>query len=219
MDRGQAGGMTPRQGACAALALVALALLAACYLPNNFKAEVRLGRTGDFALAFYGELVWAPLYRDIEQGKLSSEEIPAKVEGIRQDLARDSNFKKIESLGQGRFKVAYEREGRLSASQEVTFVRRNAIILEIRARPDGRVSVDGNALRPADAKTITDIGLGMKGEFRVITDGLVKEQNATRVEPYNGYQLYIWTIDSPFSPSPHFVMQREGAWPSGPQGG
>ncbi len=210
--------MSARRGAAFAAALLLLGALAACYLPNNFRAEIRLGRGGDFALAYYGELIWAPLYRDIQNGKLSSDQIPHEVELIRRDLARDANFKKIDSLGQGRFKVEYQREGRLAASQQVTFVRRNAIILEIRSSPDGKVTVNGAALRPSDAQTIVDMGLAMNGEFRIITDGLVKEHNATRTEPYQGYQLYIWTIASPFAPPVHFVMQREGVWPAKPAG-
>ncbi len=194
-------------------AFAAVAALAACYLPNNFKAEVRLGKNGDFALAYYGELVWAPLYRDIENGKYASDQIPKEIELIRKDLARDTNFKTVESMGQGRFKVEYQREGRLQASQEVTFVRRNAIIILMRASPDGKVTVNSAAIKPSDAKTIADMGLAMKGEFHIVTDGLVRENNATRVEPYQGiYQLYIWKMDGPFTPSVHFVMQREGAW-------
>ena len=99
-------------------ALVLLGALAACYLPNGFRSEIRLGKDGSFALAFYGELIWAPLYRDIQSGKYTSDQIPAQVDLIQRDLARDQNFKKIESLGQGRFKVEYEREGRLQASQK-----------------------------------------------------------------------------------------------------
>lgn len=201
----------------AACAAVTVVVLAACYLPNNFKAEVRLGKDGSFAIAYYGELVWAPLYRDIQNGKYTSDEIPKQVELIRQDLARDSNFKTIESLGQGRFKVEYEREGRLQPSQEVTFVRRNAIIILMRATPDGKVTVNSAAIKPSDAKTIADMGLAMKGQFRIVTDGYVKDQNATRVEPYKGvYQLYIWDVNGPFAPSVHFSMQREGVWQTKP---
>jgi len=201
-------------------AVVLLGLLAACYLPNNFRSEIRLGKDGSFALAFYGELIWAPLYRDIQNGKYTSDQIPQQIELIRKDLARDSGFKKIESMGQGRFKVEYEREGRMQVSQEVTFVRRNAIILLMKATPDGKVTINGAGLKPADAKTITDMGLDMKGQFDIITDGLVKENNATRVEPFQQYQRYVWVVEGPFSPSVHFVMQREGVWnvqPATPQ--
>ena len=45
----------------AVLALAA-AILAACYLPDAFKSEVRVGNTGDYSISFYGDLIWAPLY-------------------------------------------------------------------------------------------------------------------------------------------------------------
>jgi hypothetical protein len=198
------------------IAVALLAALAACYLPNNFRSEIRMGRTGDFAIAFYGELIWAPLYRDIQNGKYTSDQIPEQVELIRKDIARDSGFKLVESLGQGRFKVEYHREGRLKPSDEVTFVRRNAIILLIKATPDGKVAINGAGIKPSDAKTITDMGLTMKGQFDIITDGLVTTNNATRVEPFQTYQRYVWVVDGPFSPSVHFVMQREGVWSAKP---
>jgi hypothetical protein len=200
------------------VATILVGALAACYLPNNFRSEIRMGRTGDFALSFYGELVWAPLYRDIQNGKFTSEQLPKEIELIRQDLVRDPGFKVVESLGQGRFKVEYERQGRLKPSDEVTFVRRNAIILLMKATPDGRVTINGAGIKPSDAKTITDMGLAMKGQFDIITDGLVKETNATRVEPFQQYQRYVWVVDGPFSPPAHFVMQREGVWPAKPTG-
>jgi len=197
-------------------AMVLLTALAACYLPNHFKSEIRLGRNGDFALSFYGEVTWAPLYREIIQGKLTPEEVATKIEGIRADLARDTNFKKIESIGQGRFKVVYEREGHLGANDMVTFVRRNAIILMLVSKPDGTIKISGNTLKPSDAQMATNAGIDIQGEFRVVTDGLVKENNATRITSFNGYQVYIWTIENAFSPGPRLVMQREGVFPATP---
>ena len=199
-------------------ALAMLALLAGCYLPNNFKSEVRLGRTGDYALSFYGELAWAPLVRDIQDKKLSPEEIPAKIAMIKKDLARDSNFKSVESLGKGRFKVSYERQGHLGPHAEVIFVRSNAIIIQLHSTPDGLIRVEGNTLRPADAQTLTQLGIDIQGEFRVVTDGLVKDHNAGTVRPFGSATLYIWSIQNAFSPAPHLVMQREGAWPAAEKG-
>ena len=197
-------------------AMVLLTALAACYLPNHFKSEIRLGRNGDFALSFYGEVTWAPLYREIIQGKLKPEEAAAKIEDIRTDLARDKNFSKIESLGQGRFKVVYERQGHLGDNDMVTFERRNAIILMLVSKPDGTIKISGNTLKPSDAQMATNAGIDIQGEFRVVTDGLVKENNATRITSFNGYQVYIWTIENAFSPGPRLVMQREGVFPATP---
>lgn len=188
--------------------------LSACYVPDKFKSEIRLGATGDYALGFWGDLIWAPLYRDIQQNSIPAAEIPGKVAEIQKDLQRDSSFKKIESLGKGRFNVIYQREGHLADSDMVTFVRRNAIIIQIVAKPDGTVVVNGNTMKPSQAQEATTLGLDVQGEFRIIADGLVKEHNASSVKPFGRYQIYIWTIQNAFSPPPHFVMQREGAWPS-----
>lgn len=203
--------------ALTALLVAVAGLLAACYLPDKFKAEIRLGRTGDFGLAFYGDLIWAPLYRDIHENNLKADEIAEKTAGIQKDLQRDPNFKKVEPTGPGRFKVEYQREGHLIDSEQVTFVRRNAIILEIRASPDGRVTVIGNTMKPGDAQKATTLGLTTEGEFRIVTDGLVKEQNASSIKPFGPYTIYIWTIQNAFSPPPHFVMQREGVWSGKPK--
>lgn len=189
-----------------------VAALAACYLPNKFMSEIRLSRQGAYGLYYKGELTWAPLYREIRQGKLTPEEAAAKITEIDKDLRRDSHFKSIASTGEGHFDVEYEREGQLGPSGEVTFVRRNAIILMIKATPDGLITVNGQSLKPSDAQTTTNLGLDIQGEFRIVTDALVKEHNATMVKPFNGYKVYIWTIQNAFSPSPHFVMQRDGAW-------
>ena len=196
---------------------IAAAILVACYLPDNFKSEVRVGSTGDYSISFYGDLIWAPLYRDIQRGTVPQDEIPGKIEEIRKDLARDPAFKTVESLGQGRFHVTYQREGHLAATDLVTFVRRNAIILQLHATPDGKVSLDGAAIKPGDANEAVAMGLALKGEFRLITDAQVLSHNASKVTLYQGYPVYIWTIENAFSPAPHLVMQRSGAWPQKPK--
>jgi hypothetical protein len=94
----------------------------------------------------------------------------------------------------------------------VAFVRRNSIIIELHATPDGHVTVDGNTLKPSDAQIATIAGLDVHGEFRIVTDAKVLEHNATNVTPFGPYWVYIWTIDNAFSPPPHFVMLRDGTW-------
>jgi len=201
-----------RIGTLAALATAAL-ILAACYLPDNFKSEVRVGSTGDYSLSFYGDLIWAPLFRDIQRGNVPADEIPKKIEEIRKDLARDPAFKTVESLGQGRFHVTYQREGHLQPTDLVTFVRRNAIILQLHATPDGKVALDGATIKPTEANEAVAMGLALQGEFRLITDAQVLSHNASKVTLFQGYPVYIWTIENAFSPAPHLVMQRSGAWP------
>jgi hypothetical protein len=195
------------------LALLALALLAGCYLPDRFKSEIRVGGDGSYGISFYGDLIWAPLYRDILHSRIPAAEIPGKIAEIERDLKRDTAFKSVESAGNGRFHVTYQREGRLQATDLVTFVRRNAIILQLKASPDGRVQLDGSAIKPADANEAATMGLSVQGEFRLITDAQVISHNAGKVTLYQGYPVYIWEIENAFSPPPHVVMQRTGAWP------
>lgn len=206
-----------RWGLAAAFLAVGLSL-AACYVPNKFKSEIRLGRNGDFSLYYKGQLTWAPLARDFQRGAVKPSEAQAKIDGIKQDLLRDQNFKSVESIGNGSFEVEYERQGHLEPSQQVTFVRRNAIILMLKASPDGLLTINGQTLKPSDAQLATSMGVNVEGEFRIVTDALVKEHNATTIKPFGAYQVYIWTIDNAFSPAPHFVMQREGVWQPKDQG-
>jgi hypothetical protein len=56
--------------------------LSACYVPDKFKSEIRLGATGDYAIGFWGDLVWAPLYRDIQKRAIPADEIPVKIAEI-----------------------------------------------------------------------------------------------------------------------------------------
>jgi hypothetical protein len=199
------------------LILAGLLLLVSCYLPDHFKSEVRLGSTGDYAISFYGDLIWAPLYKEIVEGTLSASQIAEKIAAIKRDMVRDPAFKSVDSAGNGRFHVVYQREGKLQATDLVTFVRRNSIILQLHATPDGRVALDGNTIKPADANQATLLGMSVEGEFRLITDAQVLSHNASKVTLYQGYPVYIWTIENAFSPAPHLSLQRSGAWPAKPR--
>lgn len=193
--------------------VVSAIILASCYMPNKFVSEVRLGRTGDYAMFYKGQLTWAPLFRDIKMGTVKPEDVPAKIQNIEDDLKRDSYFKSFTSLGEGVFDVVYEREGHLGDSEQATFIRRNAVIIMIKSFPDGRISVTGNGVKPAYAQMATELGLEIKGEFRITTDAQVLEHNATSTQTVNGYPVYIWKLDSLYAPSPRLVMRREGVYP------
>jgi len=197
----------------AAALTAVLLVLAGCYLPDKFKSEIRVGSTGDYAISFYGDLIWGPLYRDIQRGNVPADQIPVKIAELEADLKRDSGFKSVESVGNGRFHVTYMREGHLQPTDLVTFVRRNAIIIQLKATPDGKVALDGITLKPSQANEAATLGLTVEGEFRLVTDAQVLDHNASKVTMYKGYPVYQWTVENAFSPAPHLVLQRSGAWP------
>jgi len=187
--------------------VVSLSLaLTGCYLPDQFRSEVRINRAGDFAITYEGDLVYAPLYAGLLQGKVPAAEESAKSEDAERDLKRDSGFQSVTPLGKGRFSVRYERQGRVGSGGYFTFIRRNADILSIKST-GGIMTVKANAMSAADGQQVMQLGLSMRGEFRVTTDAAVIEHNAGAVRSYGGYTIYIWEIDNPLSPSPRIVLQ------------
>ena len=48
----------------------------------------------------------------------------------------------------------------------------------------------------------------MRGEFRVVTDGVILDHNAGEVRPFGAYRIYIWRMENALSPAPRLVMQR-----------
>lgn len=190
--------------------LLLLPLVSSCYVPNDFVAEIRLARTGDYALQYQGNLTWAPLYKDIREGKLSSSEIAIKERGIIDDLKRDSSFKEVTPLGSGTFRVRYETSGKFNGTGAVTFVRRNAALLTIAIKPDGTVRIwSSNDPKLRDPTQLELLGLRTQGRLRVITDVPALEHNAYKVEDgiqnYPGFRIYDWSINSVRTPKPLFV--------------
>lgn len=190
-------------------ALALLLTLSSCYIPDKFRAELRLSRFGDYDLTYKGDLMWAPILDDYRTGKITPDNEVEKIENIRKDLVRDIAFRKIESRGRGRFAVEYERAGRLGQVQLVALIRRDARILMLRGLQNGGIVVTANSLRPSDAQTMAELGLTMEGEFRVTTDANVVDHNATEVRQFGNYRVYVWKIDGPLAPAPHLAMVRD----------
>lgn len=197
-----------------------LLVLTSCYLPTEFKSEIRINRYGDFALTYNGDLIYAPLYEEASRNKLTPAEMNEKVATLVRDLQRDRTydrtgkepprpmFTQIEHKGMGRFAVRYQREGSLDADALVTFVRRNANILSLKSK-DGVIAIRANALSATDSQRLMALGLQMRGELRVVTDAQVLEHNANSVRPYMGYLVYVWQIDNALAPAPRLVMKQE----------
>lgn len=181
-----------------AVAVLLVGGLNSCYLPDDYLAEIRLTWTGGYGLIFKGILTWVPLYADIVDGKLSPAEAREKTGRIRDDLARDSHFKTIEDLGRGQFRVYYEREGILGPSEQVSFVRRNALILSLISKEDGTLEVRANTIPPERLSDLARLDLGTLGRLRVSTNAQVMKHNAPVAGPhpggYPGFYVFDWHL-------------------------
>jgi hypothetical protein len=191
------------------VALAAVLLLSSCYIPDKFKSELRLSKYGDFSLTYKGDLLWGPILDDYRKGKVTPENEAEKIDNIKKDLSRDMAVRKIESRGKGRFRVEYERAGRLDRVQLIALLRRDARMLALRSLENGAIVVAANAIKPSDAQIMAELGLTMEGEFRITTDANVVENNATEVRPFGTARVYIWKIENALSPMPHLVMIRD----------
>jgi hypothetical protein len=193
----------------AAAVLLVLPLVASCYVPDDFLAEIRVNRAGDFGLTYKGTLTWAPLWADIRAGKLSAEEIAEKVENIRADLERYSGFRLVEHEGAGRFRVFYETTGHVEGEESYYFLRSNARIIALISRADGVLVVRTHAISEANRDRLLAAGLDTRGKIRVATDRPVLQHNAQarRTGP-NGFVYYDWTVRGLSDEAPRIVMAR-----------
>jgi len=193
--------------------LLVLPLAASCYVPDDFLAEIRLAANGDYALVYKGTLIWAPLVAEIRDGGLSAEEVREKQDVILRDLKRDSHFRQIEPLGNGRFKVFYERLGRFTGTRKVAFVRRSAEILGMETRTDGTIHIRGGGTNGRDPEELLKMRINPRGRLRLITNVPAVQQNAQQVTQgvpgYPDYRVYDWAL-SISSPTPVFIGQIFG---------
>lgn len=197
-----------------ALFLVVLVapVLGSCYVPDDFLAEIRLARNGDYGLIYKGKLTWAPLWADIRSGKLSPQDLAEKEAAVMADLQRDGHFTSVKALGRGQFEVSYERVGKFTGTRKVTFVRRSAEILSMELRSNGEIHVRTRNDPKLDLENqLAANGLSSRGKLRIITNTAVVLHNAQDTAEglpgYPDYTIYDWTITSGTKPMPMLVAR------------
>ena len=188
--------------------MLAFCLLASCYLPDRFEAEIRLTKDGGFGVTYIGQLIYAPLFGQIARGQIEPEKAEANDLMMLEQLRRDSAFKEVNPLGRGRYQVRFEREGRFAgAMQMVNFATRQRAIFRIRTTEDGLVQMNGSGQGQLYAERFEEIGLSTQGMIRVVTDVEVLEHNATfvRASKTPGFTQYDWRIRNFRDEPPKFI--------------
>lgn len=209
--------MIPARRLAAAAGFFAVAvLLASCYLPVRFDAEIEVDRGGFYSMIFDGYIVNVPLRQDMAEKKIGPAEEKEKVAVVTRDLKRDKAFTEVAYQKQGIFKVHWERKDDLMRVGMVTFFRRNEAILTLKYLKDniylknqGVVIMAAGDMSKTVRQQIADAGLNMTGEVRLITDAKVLKHNATQVKDAPGKpgkQIYIWRLADLNAPTPHLVL-------------
>lgn len=190
--------------------LVCAALLGSCFVPDQYEAEIRLTKDGSYGITFIGILIYAPLYGQIQRGKIDEVHAKENDRMFLEQLKRESSFKEVVGLGQGRYRVRYEREGRFAGShQMVTFVTRQEPIFRVLTTEEGTVQVNGSGAGKMYAKNFEELGIKSQGLVRITTDAQVVEQNAQFVRDSTtpGFKSYDWRRRNLTDPPPHFVAK------------
>jgi hypothetical protein len=186
--------------------------LSSCYVPDDYAAEIRITRSGNYGISYTGTLTWAPLFGQIARREIDAAAAAEQSAGFLRALKEDGNFTSVVSLGKGQYDVRYDRRGRFTRTQMVSFVRRNARIFQIRAIEDGCIFVFGTRAGSSQADQLEAAGLTTQGLVRVVTDAPVLEHNAmsVRPSPTPGYSIYEWRQSSFRQPAPKLTLKIDG---------
>ncbi len=112
--------------------LFCAALLASCFVPDQYETEIRLSKDGSYGITFICILIYAPLYGQIIRGNIDEAHAKENDRMFLEQLKRETAFKEVAGLGRGRYRVRYELEGRFAGShQSVTFVTRQSPIFRV----------------------------------------------------------------------------------------
>ena len=185
-------------------------MLASCYLPARFDAEIEVDKAGYYSMKFDGYMADVGLYQKLQEGTISGEEEEKKIAVIERDFLRDANTKEFQYYREGHFRVKWERAGDLLQAKTVTFLRRNELILQLKyVANSGYIVMEGKSLKQENRERIRDMGLGMQGQIRVKTDMPIKSHNATveKKDPRDKRFTWLaWDVASIMSPTPRAVF-------------
>jgi hypothetical protein len=160
---------------------------------------------------FDGYIARIELFDGLNKLTTTSDEEDDQKELIKRDFKRDTNTKTFKYIKKGHFYVNWHRKGNFIKAKTIAFFRRNENMVSISYNSkSGRVKVAGRSLSRKQRQQLHDIGLGMTGQLRVITDTNVIAHNANSVKtlPKRGefFKMYTWDIKKIFDKTPNITM-------------
>lgn len=189
------------------LPILLLALfLAGCYLPSQFKVDVRIGNDGSYTVRYVGRLADSTMFVGLKEGTMGAAKEAKQVETVKKDLARDSGFRTIDYVGEGFFQVLYEKAGNIFDDKTLTFVNGGSRILSIAfVSKSNIVTVRGGSVPINYHDRLNSLSFALEGEMRVVTDANVMDHNANLVSG-EGEKTYIWVLRALDAPAPKIVI-------------
>ena len=188
--------------------LAAAFLLAGCYLPVDFEADINVDEEGHYAVRYKGDIIAVTLLRKISKGEVEGDEIAKQAAIYRRDLMRDKGFKSVEHVKLARFRAVYERQGDIRADKSFDFVRSNSRFFAIHRRKDGLIEIFGDRPPKKYVDALIERGIDVRGVLRVWTKANVLQTNAPQHRD-GSPAIYQWNIQSMREPLPSMILQLQ----------
>ena len=188
------------------VAVVAAGLAGGCYMPTDFKADLRITPDGNYNFRYEGSLVYLPMLQKLDGDEPAPDARQKQIAAVEQDLARDAGFEEISYTDLATFRVRYKRVGNIVKEKTFTFVRFNSRLLTIERHPNGEVRIFADKPNTEIVQRLEDRGFAMRGQLRIQTEAKVKRHNAGAVRSASA-PIYVWPIDGPKSRSPELVFR------------
>lgn len=191
-----------------AIFLASAFLLAGCYLPLDFEADINFDEQGNYAVRYKGDIIAVTLLRKISKGDVEGAEIAKQAEIYRRDLMRDKAFKTVEHVKLARFRAVYERQGDIRADKSFDFIRSNSRFFAIHRRKDGLIELLGDRPPAKYVDALIERGIDSRGVLRVWTKANVLQHNAPQSRE-GSPAIYQWNIRSIRDPLPSMILQLQ----------
>ncbi len=186
--------------------LLAAFILAGCYLPSQFKFDVRISDNGEYTVSYVGRLAESTLLIGLREGTMDAAKEAEKVEMVKKDLARDSGFRAVNYVGGGFFDVRYEKAGNIFDDKTLTFVNGSSRILSLALISEtNTLTILGSTVPVNYHKQLKSIGFTLDGELRVVTDAKVLDHNANQISG-DSEKTYFWALRDLDAPAPKIVI-------------
>lgn len=194
----------------AAMLSLAGMVLASCYLPARFDAEIEIDAAGYYSMIFDGYVADIGLYEKLQKGELNEAEEAERIDVIRRDMERDVSVQDFKYYEKGHFYLKWERKGDLLKAKNVTFIRRNESILSLKyVEGTGLIEMMGRSISKTDKDRLAAMGLGTEGEIRLRTSIPALDHNAAEViedKDDPAYKWYVWRIKNIFQVTPRILL-------------
>lgn len=166
-------------------------LLAGCYAPENFNAQLDFNDDGSYTFHYKGNLAYVPLIVDMQKKNMSTDKEKQVAQDHLAKIKKDGNVKSAEYIGKGRYKL--EIEEKLKPGEKLNFMGFFSVV----HAKDGSIKVSTSEVKQKDKGSLESLGLNVNGTLSVSVpkNAKVLSSNADNT-PTLGIGDYKWNIKS-----------------------